>query len=36
VCGIDDEATTFAAALARKHTNILLVAKELECQEPKN
>jgi hypothetical protein len=27
---VDDEATTFAEALAREHANILLVAKELE------
>jgi hypothetical protein len=30
---IDDEETTFAAALARKHANILPVAKELERQD---
>jgi hypothetical protein len=29
----DDEATTFAEALAREHANILLVAKELERRD---
>jgi hypothetical protein len=30
---IDDEAITFAEALAREHANILLVAKELERRD---
>jgi hypothetical protein len=30
---IDDEATSFAEALAGEHANILLVAKEVEHQD---